>query len=247
MPAQKLDNDSLQDATESIVKSPNGTPSNDVTVSAQMEHINSTDGITIETIETGKIDTENSSPALLPEADLAKEQTLLGDVSIEKVIGEISYSECSDEPQQDMTLRDIPPNLSSMQPIKTSSVVSELPEFSQTPETTLTNSSNGLSPPQESTMNDTSNKELSGSNSTGNGDTSQNKRDCLKSCIIRLTELSSKECDRWMTSSSFFVVFFNNNSLFSYVCTMIRCIVLFIFYFCYDENEMQYKSEDCPS
>ena len=202
MPAKKLDNDSLQDATESIVKSPNGTPSNDVTVSAQMEHINSTDGITVETIETGKIDTENSSPALLPEADLAKEQTLLGDVSIEKVIGEISYSEHSDEPQQDMTLRDIPPNLSSMQPIETSSVVSELPEFSQTPETTLTNSSNGSSPPQESTTNDTSNKELSGSNSTGNGDTSQNKCDCLKSCIIRLTELSSKERDRWMTSSS---------------------------------------------
>ena len=51
-------------------------------------------------------------------------------------------------------------------------------------------------------MNDTNNKELSVSNSTGNSDTSQTKHDCLKSCIIRLTELSSKERDRWMTSNS---------------------------------------------
>ena len=90
-----------------------------------------------------------------------------------------------------------------MQPIETLSVVSELPEFSQTLDTTLTNSSNGSSPPQQSITNDTSNKELSSSNSTGNGDTTnQNKRNCLRSCIIRLTELSSKERDRWMTSNS---------------------------------------------
>ena len=125
---------------------PNGTLSNDETVSVQTEHITATDGTTVETVETGKTDTENSSAALLPEAEHANERTLLADTTIEKVIGEISYCEHSDELQQDMTLGDIPPNLSSMQPIKTLSVVSELPEFSQTPDTTLTNSSSGCHP-----------------------------------------------------------------------------------------------------
>ena len=51
-------------------------------------------------------------------------------------------------------------------------------------------------------MNDTSNKELSGSNSTGNSVTNLSKRDHLKLCIIRLTELSNKERNCWMSSSS---------------------------------------------
>ena len=118
--------------------------------------------------------------------------------TVEKVIGEISYSEHSDEPRNEMTLEEIPPNVTSMQPIETSSVASELPEFSHTLDTTLTISSSGSSPPppQRSTTDDTSNKDsetLSASISAGNGDTSQNKHNRLRSCIIRLTELSNTE------------------------------------------------------
>ena len=180
------------------------SPSNSESVSAQIEQITETDGTTTETVEIGKDGTGNSSLSQLSEheAGLAKDPTLLSDTITEKVIGKISYSERSNEPQQETTLGDIPPDLSSMQPIETSSVVSKLPEFSQTPDTTLTNSSSGSSPPQQSTMNDTSNKELSGSNSTGNSETSQTKCDHLKSCMMRLTELSNKERDHWMSSSS---------------------------------------------
>ena len=65
----------------------NGTPSNDETVSAQTEHVTATDGTTVETVETCKIDTENSSATLLPEVEHANEWTLSADEIIEKVMG----------------------------------------------------------------------------------------------------------------------------------------------------------------
>ena len=201
---KKLDSDSLRDVTEMTLEPTTESPGNSETASAQIEQITETDGTTAKTVEMSKDGTGNSSPSQLSEheAGLAKDQTLSADTTTKKVMGEISYSQQSNKPQQDTTLGDIPPDMSSMQPIETSSVVSELPEFSQTPDTTLTNSSSGSSPPQQSTTNDTGNKELSGSNSTGNSETSQTKHDPLKSCIIRLTEFSNKEQDRWMSSSS---------------------------------------------
>ena len=104
-----------------------------------------------------------------------------------------------------MTLEDILPNVTSIQPIEMSSAVSDLPEFSHTLDTTLTNSSSGSSPPQRSPTDDTSNKDsetLSASISTANSDTNQNKCNCLRSCIIRLTKLSNIERDQWLSGSS---------------------------------------------
>ena len=183
-----------KEVTELTLESTTESPVNSETVSAETEQITETDGMTAETVEIGKEATCNSSPSQLSEQEAG--------TTTEMVIGEVSYSEHSNDLQQDTTLGDIPPDLASMQPIETSSVVSELPEFSQIPDTTITNSSSGSSPPQQSTTNDTSNKELSGSNSTGNSVTNLSKCDHLKLCIIRLTELSNKERNHWMSSSS---------------------------------------------
>ena len=51
-------------------------------------------------------------------------------------------------------------------------------------------------------MNNSSNTELTGLNSSGNSVSSLTKCDRLKSCIIKLTELSNKERNHWMSSSS---------------------------------------------
>ena len=123
--------------TESTLESTTESPVNSETVSAETEQITETDGMTAETVEIGKEGTCNSSPSQLSEQEAG--------TTTEMVI-EVSYSEHSNDLQQDTTLGDIPPNLASMQPIETSSVVSELPEFSQTPDTTITNSSSGSSP-----------------------------------------------------------------------------------------------------
>ena len=128
----------------------------------------------------------------------AGELISLTDATVERVIGEISYSDQSNEVHPYTTLRDIPPDVSSIKLVETSSVVLDLPEFSQTLDTSLTNSTNGLSLTQHIAC-DTSNKDLSGSTTS---ESSQSKRDRLKSCIIKLTELSKNERDHWMCSSS---------------------------------------------
>ena len=119
------------------------SPANSEIVSAQTKQIMESDGSNAKMVELGKEGTYNLSPSKLSEQDEQDAGT-----TTEMVIGEISYSEHSNDLQQDTTLGDIPPDLASMQPIETSSVVSELPEFSQTPDTTTTNSSSGSSPPQ---------------------------------------------------------------------------------------------------
>ena len=93
---------------------------------------------------------------------------------------------------------------SYFKPLETSSVVSDLPEFSHTPETTVTNSlsSSGSSPPQQNTTSDTNNNELGNSSVTDSSVSSKTKRAQLKSCIIKLTELSNQERNKWMSGSS---------------------------------------------
>ena len=76
----------------------------------------------------------NKSLPVLPlsEAENSEEQT---ETTTEQVIGKISYMECSDDLQSVKSSSEIPNNFI---PVETSSVVSELPEFSHTPDTTVT-------------------------------------------------------------------------------------------------------------
>ena len=108
--------------------------------------------------ETGSVGT-----TLLPlrEVETSKEQTDIMENTTEQVIGEISFMECSDELHSVKSTSEIPINF---KPVETSSVVSELPEFSHTPDTTLTNTSNsssGSSPPQGTSASDKNNNDLS--------------------------------------------------------------------------------------
>ena len=105
--------------------------------------------------------------------------------------------EHSDDFHSVKTSSDVPSNF---KPVETSSVVSELPEFSHTPDTTITNntnSSSGLPPPQGTGSPD--NNIIDTTESSGS---SQTKRRRLKTCIIRLTELSNQEREQWMSRTS---------------------------------------------
>ena len=84
----------------------------------------------------------NTTPSPLPELDTSKEHTDAMETTTEQIIGEISYMECSDDLHSVKPSSEVPSNF---KPVETSSVVSELPEFSHTPDTTLTNSTNGSS------------------------------------------------------------------------------------------------------
>ena len=149
--------------------------------------------------ETGSVGT---TPLHLSEVKPSKEQTDIMETTTKQVIGEISYTECSDELHSAKSTSEIPINF---KPVETSSVVSELPEFSHTPDTTLTNMSNsssGLSLLQGTSASDKNNNDVSNFNSTVSSGSSRTKRKHLKTCIIRLTELSNQEWEQWMTGSS---------------------------------------------
>ena len=105
-------------------------------------------------------------PLPLPEVETSKEQTDITETTTEQVIGEISYMECSDELHSVKSTSEIPINF---KPVETSSVVSELPEFSHTPDTTLTNMSNsssGSSLLQGTSVSDKNNNDISNLNTT---------------------------------------------------------------------------------
>ena len=77
-----------------------------------------------------------TTPSPLPGLEISKEHTDAMETTTEQIIGEISYMEHSDDSHSVKSSSDIP---SSFKPVDTSSVVSELPEFSHTPDTTITN------------------------------------------------------------------------------------------------------------
>ena len=147
------------------MESPVETSNTDTVASVQKEQLTAEDSENVKTVDHGeqlettpiavetytaenrKSDTGSSSPTLPLDSETTKGLTPSTDTTIEKVIGEISYSECSDEPQNETTLEGIPLNVTSMQPIETYIVASEMPEFSHTLDTTLRNSSSRSSPP----------------------------------------------------------------------------------------------------
>ena len=112
----------------------------------------------------------------LPEVEISKEQTDATETTTEQVIGEISYMECSDDLHSVKSSSEVPINF---KPVETSSVVSELPEFSHTLDTTLTNTSNsssGSSPSQGTSVSDKNNNDTSNLNTTVSSGSSQTKR-----------------------------------------------------------------------
>ena len=144
----------------------------------------------------------NKTPPALPssEAENSEEQT---ETTTKQVIGEISYMECSDDLQSVKSSSEVPTNF---KPVETSSVVSELPEFSQTPDTTITNtstnmlnSSSGSSLPQVISALDKNNNDTSNPSTTISSGSSGTKQRRLKTCIIKLTELSNQEWEQWMS------------------------------------------------
>ena len=82
-----------------------------------------------------------TTPSHLPELETSKEHTDATETTTEQIIREISYMECSDD-HSVKSSSEVPSNF---KPVETLSVVSELPEFSHTPDTTLTNNTNGSS------------------------------------------------------------------------------------------------------
>ena len=133
----------------------------------------------------------------LPEPETSREHTNVMETTIEQIIGEISYMECSDDLHSVKSSSEVPSNFKQ---VETLSVVSELLEFSHTLDTTLTNNTNGSSGsslPQGTSLPDYNNNDTTESSSS-----SQTKWRQLKTCIIRLTELSNQEWEQWMSGSS---------------------------------------------
>ena len=115
-------------------------------------------------------------PLPLPEVEISKEQTDATETTTEQVIGEISYMECSDDLHSVKSSSEVPINF---KPVETSSVVSELPEFSHIPDTTLTNTSNssgGSSLLQGTSVSDKNNNDTSNLNTTVSSGSSWTKQ-----------------------------------------------------------------------
>ena len=138
-----------------------------------------------------------TTPSPLPGLEISKEHTDAMETTTEQIIREIPNMEHSDDSHSVKSLSDIP---SSFKPVDTSSVVSELPEFSHTPDTKITNNTNGssASSPSQGTGSP-DNKIIDTTESSGSSQTKQRR---LKTCIIRLTELSNQEREQWMSRTS---------------------------------------------
>ena len=97
----------------------------------------------------------------------------------------------------DVTRHDTSNDIANFKPIETSSVVSELTEFSQTPESVCA-SSNNASENTTTKLTDSNNNDSNNSTTNDSSLSSRTKRARLKSCIIQLTELSNQERDKWI-------------------------------------------------
>ena len=138
-----------------------------------------------------------TTPSPLPEMETSKELADATETTTEQIIGEISYMEPSDDLHSVKSSSEVPSNF---KPVETLSVVSDLPEFSHTLDTRLTNNTNGSSGsslPQGTSLPDNNNN-----NTTDSSGSSRTKRRRLKTCIIRLTELSNQKWEQWMSGSS---------------------------------------------
>ena len=131
-----------------------------------------------------------------PENNSAKHPTISEtSFNSELIIGEISFTD-----RMDASHHDISNEIANFKPIETSSVVSELTEFSQTPESVGASSNN--TDDTASKQPDMTNNDSNNITTTDSSLSSRTKRARLKSCIIQLTELSNQERDKWMSGTS---------------------------------------------
>ena len=118
----------------------------------------------------------------------------------EIVVGEITFTETdttvnntdeSKEIKDHLTLGDMPQGVSSMQPLETSSVISEPTEGGAATELTTTMSTSSSS---------ASSNKLPGTKTEE--DTRWAKKNRLKLCIIKQTELSSSDREKWLSGDN---------------------------------------------
>ena len=123
-------------------------------------------------------DIKNASESNLSESEGAKE----------KIVGEITFTDLENtnsDSKGNLTLDDMPLGVSGMHPLETSSVILD-PTDRGVPEWTTTTSTISNNLPDQNTE-DT--KHIA-------------KKVRLKSCIIKLTELSNSEHEKWLTSEN---------------------------------------------
>ena len=167
------------------------------------ETINST---THESNESGQAEPDIKEPIKLVDAEWQKEPTSAlaenteTNTTRETVIGEITYTKTdttlsnineNTDSKDNLTLGDIPQGVSGMHPFETSSVISEPIEGDM-----ATNPTSSMS---ISTSSSSFNKPT---HVTNKKETSLAKRNRLKQCIIKLTELSNSDREKWLSGEN---------------------------------------------
>ena len=167
------------------------------------ETINST---THESNESGQAEPDIKEPIKLVDAEQQKEPTTAlventeTNITRETMIGEITYTETDStlsninkntDSKDNLTLGDIPQGVSGMHPFDTSSVISEPIEGDM-----ATNLTSCMS---ISTSSSSFNKPT---HVTNKKETSLAKRNRLKQCIIKLTELSNSDQEKWLSGEN---------------------------------------------
>ena len=175
---------SLPDATNQDSLPINESNNTDVNVSPSdmtvQEPVSEPPQLLLDPVETTATtnDIKNESESNLSESKGTKE----------KIVGEITFTDLENtnsDSKGNLTLDDMPLGVSGMHPLETSSVISD-PMDRPVLESTTTTSTTSNNLPDQNTE---ETKHIG-------------KKARLKSCIIRLTELSNSECEKWLTSES---------------------------------------------
>ena len=164
---------------------------------------------THESKESEHVDLDTNEPVKLLDTELQEELTTdltenteidTIDTTRETVIGEITFTKTdttmsntneNKESKDNLTLGDIPQGVSGMHPVETSSVISEPTDggavIESTPSTSISTGSSSFNKPTHIT-----NKE----------ETRLAKKNRLKRCIIKLTELSNSDREKWLSGEN---------------------------------------------
>ena len=161
---------------------------------------------THESKESEQVDLDTNEPVKLLDTERQEELTTdltentEIDTTQETVIGEITITETdttmsntneNKESNDNLTLGEIPQGISGMHPVETSSVISEPTEggtvVESTPSTSISTSSSSFNK-----LTPITNKE----------ETHLAKKNRLKRCIIKLTELSKSDWEKWLSGEN---------------------------------------------
>ena len=159
------------------------------------------DSTTHESKESEHVDLDTNEPVKLLDTERQEELTTdltentEIDTTRETVIGEITFTETdttmSKESKDNLTLGDIPQGVLGMHPVETSSVISEPTDVGLVVESTPSMSI--------STGSSSFNKPIP---ITNKKETRLAKKNRLKQCIIKLTELSNSDREKWLSGEN---------------------------------------------